>query len=133
MQIKKLKNVDIDLCNRFTSIIEYHSIKGKKALDFFGIKSVSVLGEIKNHVTEPSKKMIKEISEKLGYNADWLLLGRGSKKIEADLIPKKCNDCNKLEDEIKELKVRLDESRRVASVIVNADTEPFIPVKKSPD
>jgi transcriptional regulator with XRE-family HTH domain len=82
-QIKR-RNVDTGMCDRF---VEIWSMSGLNKFDFAkkcGLTSPSSLIEIKNHITEPSKKMIMALYESLDINPSWILIGYGEKVVKRD-------------------------------------------------
>jgi hypothetical protein len=80
-QKKKSQNVDTGICDRFYEIYLSSGLPPKEFTTAINTASFSYILEIKNHVLEPSKKMVISLCKKFGISANWLLLGLGEKSL----------------------------------------------------
>lgn len=86
MQVTKLKNVDSLMCDRFTSFWIDTMVPRIHFAKLCGLsKNYSCISEIKNYVTEPSKKMIVALAHSIGASPTFILLGIGDRYLPQDL------------------------------------------------
>jgi transcriptional regulator with XRE-family HTH domain len=79
LQRKKAEHIDPDLCDRFYSIYTQSGMTNTEFISEIGVALYSYVTEIKNHVLEPSKNMIRNICNVFNLSADWLIFGIGDK------------------------------------------------------
>ena len=77
MQVKKLKQINTKMCDRFVYVWVMSGLTLYEFAHACGLGFASSIIEIKNYATEPSKKMILSLYEKLGVNPNFILVGVG--------------------------------------------------------